>query len=88
MTPAAILCRLVWRVGTFYHLQFATHVLCLMRSMFPCLPLTCCQLMPCLVLLTVVFSLVPGQYVRIAFWCSHALHTCLQTMGPGSYWYV
>lgn len=66
----------------------ATHVLCVMRSMFPCLPLTCCQLMPCLVLLTLVFSLVPGQYVRISFWCSHALHTYLQTMGPGSYWYV
>lgn len=88
MTPAAILCRLVWRVGTFYHLQFAAHVLCVMRSVFLCLPLTCSHLMPCLVLLTVVFCLVPGQYVRISFRCSHALHAYLQTMGPGSYWYV
>lgn len=35
-----------------------------------------------------VYSLFPGGHVRLSLRCPHALHSYLQTLGPGSHWYV
>lgn len=35
---------------------------------------------------TLLISVLAGQHVGIEVCCSHALRTCLQTMGPGSHW--
>lgn len=76
MTPAAILCRLVWRVGSLLHFTRMSkmHLLHDDASIIS--------------MNRVVYSLFPGGHVRLSLCCPHALHSYLQILGPGSYWYV
>lgn len=70
MTPAAILCRLVWRVGSLHPNIRDTVMVSIILTDW------------------LVYSLFPGGHVRLSLRCPHALHSYLQTLGPGSHWYV
>ncbi len=69
MTPAAILCRLLWRVGMFKPANMYN-----IHSRYSSIGVTG------------ICSLSAGQHVGISICRSHALHTDLQTMDPGSHW--